>query len=165
MAIWTRFPVWGILSASLSCHKATEHRAGRACDRLKKKKKNANQVFLALSAINQKQTDCFYNKFHDMPFLIQGLSEKGKGSGLTRTPETVLGWHLPTLAGQGEGGPLGWQLLIYFQGRKEIQRVTDVKTRDETVMDKSLSFAPSYFLRGQSPTKPGHGCQAAVLEP
>lgn len=41
----------------------------------------------------------------------------------------------------------------------------DAKTRDESVPDKSLTFALNYFLRGKGPTKPGHGCQAAVLEP
>lgn len=41
----------------------------------------------------------------------------------------------------------------------------DIKTRDETVMDKSLTSAHRYFLKGRSPTKPVHGCQAAVLGP
>lgn len=52
-----------------------------------------------------------------------------------------------------------------FQGREESQLlIRDTKTRDETVKDKSLTFAHSYLIRGKHPPKPGHGCQAAVLK-
>lgn len=131
----SRFPIWEILSASL-CLAIRLLSMGLGGPVM--------EVFLVVSTTNQNRQCCLYNKSHHTPFFIQGWSEKGKGSGLTRTPETVLGWHLPTWAGQGGGGVLGWQLLIYFQGRKESQRVRDVKARDETVMDKSLTFAHSY---------------------
>lgn len=64
------------------------------------------------------KTDCLYNKSHGTPFLIQAWSEKGKVSGFTRTPKTVLGWHLPTLAGQRGA----WLVVAnIFPRKKEIQ--------------------------------------------
>lgn len=131
-------------------------------------KKYDNQVFLVLSAINQnRQTGFTINPGSECTVLIQGWSEKDKGPGpwkeshkdtrdVFRVASAHTGWT---------EWRLGWQLLIYFKGREESKRIRDAKTRDETVIDKLLTFAHSYFLRGKGPTKPGHGCQAAVLEP
>lgn len=46
-----------------------------------------------------------FNKFYDAPFLIQGWSEKGKGSGLTRTPDSFR--MAPVHTGWAEGGLAG----------------------------------------------------------
>lgn len=58
---------------------------------------------------------------------------------------------------------LRWQVLIHFKEEKRVKELRDAKTRDETVIDKSLTFAHSYFLKGKGPPKPGTGTKLQSL--